>query len=138
MDLDKYKLYDSIVSSTYVNIAIDAMRNNGIFFNSFDNNSYEQKVFLKVAFTVAPFENKKIYINCKFFDFLKIFFNNYNIKKLIFGKCYLRFKRKPNKPNTDIKMLAAFEVDSFKAEIEEKFENQINIFEEIWKEYYQK
>ena len=41
--MDKYNLYDKILSVTYTNIAIDANKNNGIYFNSFNKNNTEHK-----------------------------------------------------------------------------------------------
>lgn len=128
--MDKYNLYDNIIRATYTNLAIDAINNKGIYFNSFNKESYIDKIFLKIAFMVASFENQKIYINCKYFDFLKILFNNYTIKEVIFRKSKLRFCRKEHFPNSNIETLAVFEAKDFNVELK--------IFEEIWKEYYQK
>lgn len=128
--MDKYNLYDNIIGATYTNLAIDAVNNKGIYFNFFNKDSYINKTFLKVAFSVANFENQKIYINCKYFDFLKILFNNYTIKEVIFRKSRLRFRRKTHFPFTNISLLAAFEA--------KEFQTDIGIFEEIWKEYYEK
>lgn len=128
--MDKYNLYDNIIGATYTNLAIDAVNNKGIYFNSFNKDSFVNKVFLKVAFSVAIFENQKIYINCKYFDFLKILFDNYTIKEIIFRKFHLRFRKKKHSSNTDISLLAAFEAKEFYV--------NIGIFEEIWKEYYER
>lgn len=126
--MDKYQLYDNIISATYINISIDAVKNKGIYFNCFNNNSFAHKVFLKVAFMVADFENQKIYLNCKFIDFLKILHYNYSIKEILSGRCKLRFSRKFHEPNTSIDLLSTFESQEFKVDI--------TIFEDIWKEYY--
>ena len=127
--MDKYNLYDNIIKATYINIAIDAINNKGIYFNNFDKKSYAHKVFLKVAFMVSDFEEQNIYLNCNCFDFLKILFNNYNIKKIITGKCTLHFSRHKHDPDTDIDTVAIFEA--------KEFQTDISIFEKIWKEYYE-
>lgn len=126
--MDKYNLYDKILAATYTNLAIDVNKNNGIYFNSFNKDSTEHKLFLKIALMVANFENTKIYLNCKYFDFLKILFNNYNIKEIFLRKFRFRFRRRESASYTDINFLASFEAKSFEVEP--------TIFEEIWKEYY--
>ena len=126
--MDKYNLYDRILNATYVNIASQSPSQ--IYFPKFNHNSYSHKTFLKVAFMVASFENKKIYLNCKFFDFLKILWDNYSIKEILTGKCRLRFTWRERGEGTDIDFIAAFEA--------KEFQTDIGIFEEIWKEYYEK
>lgn len=126
--MDKYILYDNIVRATYTNLAIDAIKNKGIYFNSFNKDSYVDKFFLRIGFIVATFENQKIYINCKYFDFLKILFDNYSIKEIVLRKTKIRFCRKKHIPETEINTLAAFEAKEFNVNLE--------IFEKIWKEYY--
>lgn len=127
--MDKYNLYDRILSVTYTNIAIDANKNNGIYFNSFNKNNTEHKIFLKIGFIVANFENKKIYLNTKYFDFLKILFDNYTIKEIFLRKTRLRFRRFKHSPCTNIDFLASFEIKEFKV--------NPDIFEEIWTAYYE-
>ena len=124
--MNKYKLYDNIIKATYINIAT----NDNIYFNNFNNELFSHKVFLKVAFMVANFENKKIYLNCSFFDFLKILWQNYSIKELIMGKCRLRFIGRQGHEGIDIDNIATFEAEAF--------ENTLDIFEQIWNEYYKK
>lgn len=126
--MDKYILYDNIVRATYTNLAIDAIKNKGIYFNSFNKDSYVDKFFLQISFIVATFEKQKIYINCKYLDFLKILFNNYTIKEIVLRKTNLHFCRKKHIPETEINTLAAFEAKEFNVNLE--------IFEKIWKEYY--
>lgn len=126
--MDKYNFYDRIINATYVNIASQSPSQ--IYFPKFNRNSYSHKTFLKVAFMVASFEDKKIYLNCKFLDFLKILWDNYSIREILTGKCRLRFTRRERGEGTDIDFIAAFEA--------KEFQTDIGIFEEIWKEYYEK
>lgn len=128
--MEKYQFYDNLIAATYTNLAIEALHNENLYFNSFNINSYIHKTFLQIAFIVSGFEEAKIYLNCKFFDFLKILFHNYTIKEIIQKKCVLRFSRRPHSPSTDIDFIAAFEV--------KEFQTDIGVFEEIWKEYYEK
>lgn len=126
-----YNLYDNIIRVTYTNLAIDAVNNKGIYFNNFNQSSFCHRVFLKVAFMVADFEHTKIFLNCnRFFDFLKILYNNYSIKDILKGKCILRYKRHKNALYTDIDVIANFEAKEFQV--------NIDIFEKIWKKYYRK
>lgn len=126
---NKYNLYDNIVGATYTNIAIHSVNKKEIAL-VFNKDSYTHKVFLKVALLVANFENKKLYIKCKFFDFLKILFYYYSIEEIIRGKSRLRFRRRESSSCLDIDTIAAFEA--------KEFFTDIGIFEEIWKEYYEK
>ena len=126
--MEKYQLYDNIIKATYINIGTLSYKT--INFNDYNWENYKHKVFLQVAFMIADFERKKIYLQCKFSKFLKILFYYYNIKEIITGKCNLRFSRQPRPEGIDINDIAAFEVKAFDA--------TIDIFEEIWKEYYQR
>lgn len=127
--MNNYELYDKIISATYTNLAIEAIRNKGIYFNSFSTDIPTHKVFLKVAFMVASFENTKIYLNCpNFLDFWKILWDNYSIGDILRGKCALRFKFLPSFPATDISEIAAFEAEDFGV--------GIRVFRDIWDEYY--
>jgi len=128
--MNNYELYDKIISATYTNLAIEAINNKGIYFNYFTTNSPTKKVFLKVAFMVANFENVKIYLNClNLSDFLKIVFDNYSLWDILRGKCVLRHRFLPSYSGTDIGAIAVFEAKDFGTDI--------GIFKEIWDEYYE-
>lgn len=126
---EKYRLYDKIVAATYTNIIILTYPDKQIFFK-YNPDLYSHKVFLKVALLVANFENQKIYLKCKFFDFLKILFYYYPIREILRGRCRFRFTRRDCNPWLDVDGAVAFEAKEFAVEEE--------IFEEIWKEYYEK
>lgn len=127
--MNNYTLYDNIIKATYINIGTLSFPKK-IPFNNFNWDNYTHKVFLQISFMVADFERRKIYLNCKLFDFFKILFHYYNIKEIIMGKCKIRFRGRPRSEGIDIEEIAAFEVKAF--------ETTVGIFEEIWKEYYQK
>lgn len=124
---NKYKLYDNIISATYINITSQSP--DYIIFNHFNKDVYIDKVFLKVAFMVGNFEDKKIYINCKLFDYFKILFDNYSFKEIILRKYRIRHHRRPSILAPDWDYIAEFEA--------KEFEVDISIFKDIWKEYYQ-
>lgn len=126
--MDNYQLYDNIIKTTYINIG--TLSSSKIIFNNYNWKKYTNKIFLEVSFMVADFERKKIYLNCKLFDFFKILFYYYNIKEILIGKCRLRFTRRQRPEGINIDGIAAFEAEAF--------ENTLDIFEQIWKEYYQK
>ena len=126
--MNNYTLYDNIIKATYINIG--TLSSSQIIFNNYDWKKYTHKIFLEVSFMVADFERKKICLNCRLFDFFKILFYYYNIKEILTGKCRLRFTRRQNHEGIDIDNIAAFEAEAF--------ENTSDIFEQIWKEYYQK
>lgn len=126
--MNKYQLYDNIIKATYINIG--TLSSSKIIFNNYDWKKYTNKIFLEVSFMVADFERKKIYLNCRLFDFFKILFYYYDIKEILTGKCRLRFRRRQGHDGIDIDNIAAFEAEAF--------ENTLDIFEQIWKEYYQK
>lgn len=126
--MNNYTLYDNIIKATYINIG--TLSSSKIIFNNYNWEKYTNKIFLEVSFMIADFERKKIYLNCKLFDFFKILFYYYNIKEILTGKCRLRFIRRQSREGIDIDNLAAFEAEAF--------ENTPDIFEQIWKNYYQK
>lgn len=124
---DKYNLYDKIVAVTYINI--DTQSTKKIYLN-YNPDSYTHNFFLKVALLVSVFKRKKIYIKCKLKDYLKTVFYYYSIKDILLGRCKFRFTQREWGPWLDIDTIAAFEAN--------EFEQDISIFEDIWKEYYQK
>ena len=124
---EKYKLYDNIISATYINIA--SQSKDYVIFNNYNKDVYIDKLFLKVGFMVGNFEDKKIYINCKLFDFLKILFNNYSLKDVLLKKYRIRRKGRPIPYGPDWDYIAEFEAKEFGVDI--------SIFKEIWEEYYQ-
>lgn len=124
---DIYQFYDTIVGTTYINIA--SLSKQDIILNNYNDDSYTHKIFLKASFMIASFEDKKIYLNCPRFDFLKILFHNYTIKDIITRKSRLRRIKSPAENGIDIEFIANFEVNDFNTDI--------GVFEEIWKEYYE-
>lgn len=127
---EKFNLYDKIIAATYTNIANYAFDKSKIYIN-FNPSLYSRQVFLKVALLVANFENKKVYLKCKFFDFLKILFYYYSIKEIFEkNRCRLRFTVRERNERLDVGAIAAFETNAFGV--------STSIWKEIWKEYYQK
>lgn len=122
---DKYNLYDKIIATTFTNIANESPKD--IYIN-FDKDSYPDKIFLQVSLLVAGFNHKKIYLKCKYRDYLKLLFHYYTKKQIILRKNRIRFSRR-TRQWLDVQTLAAFEADAFGQDI--------SIFEKIWKEYYQ-
>lgn len=127
---EKFNLYDKIIAATYTNIANYTFDKSKICIN-LNPSLYSHQVFLKVALLVANFENKKVYLKCKFFDFLKILFYYYSIREIFEkNRCRLRFTRHERNEWLDVGAIAAFETNAFGV--------SPSIWEEIWKEYYQK
>ena len=124
---DKYNLYDRIVAATYINIDSQSPKNIYIVYNP---DSYTHKFFLKIGLIVGNFRGKKIHIKTKLIDFFKILFYYYPIKDILLGRCILRFTKRGRGPWLDVDNIAAFEA--------KEFAQDITIFEDIWKEYYQK
>lgn len=123
-----YKLYDEIISSTYMNI-LNSSYNNKIILNSFIHTSPIDKVFLKVSFMVANFSNKKIYLNCKLSTYFKILFKNYSKKQIFTHKYPLRWTRHEHDKGIDIIQLSRI--------IVKDFNKNISIFSDIWDTYYE-
>ena len=139
--MDKYTLYDSIVSTTYVNIA--SLSKDDIILNNFNKDNKVDCFFLTVAFMVAYVENKKIYIKCSFSNYIKTLFKFYPlkevIKNIIKGTNCL-FRAKDTQEGINIVEISQFELQAYRKEYYGSFNEDLtmSIFDDIWDEYYAK
>ena len=127
-----YKLYDEIISATYVNITNSILEKgeNGVFsvgkdvvFSEFPkNDDYAMKVFQRVGFMVAGHQGVKVAIEMSLPQFL--------YQKYFKKNSLLRRKKKNENVTIDVETLAPFEAGAFCVDM--------NIYKEIWEAYYKK
>lgn len=118
-----YKLYDRIVSATYINI--DNLSDDKIILKNYYDKNNNHRFFLEVACMVAYLSGKEIYLETSLLNILKIRFRKKN--KHIH---YISKKNSSRHKNFDIVEIGLFEAHSFGVEND--------IFGEIYEAYYKK
>ena len=118
-----YKLYDKVVSATYINI--DNLSDNKIILENYYDKNNNHRFFLEVACMVAYLTGKEIYLQTSFLNILKIRFRKKN--KHIH---YISKKKLTRHKTFDVIKIGLFEAQSFGVEND--------IFGEIYEAYYKK
>lgn len=119
---ERLRLYDEIIAATYANIYSLSKQGN-IKLKDFCFDFSSHRVFLEVSCMVGYLANKEIYVQCSFWDFLKIKFT----KK---DKHIHRIKPTKFIEGIDIHEVASFEAKAFGKDLE--------VFKEIYETYYKK
>lgn len=121
---DKYNLYDEVISVTLVNFMIEDARNGDVVLTSFDPENVNHLYSFEVALLLSQSINKVFYLDMDILPYWKFRFMNWSLRT--------SFKRYTSK-NKSVKM----ELDSIlRFIIKDKSLNR-NIYEEIYKEYYE-
>ena len=121
---DKYKLYDEIISATYANV-FSLSKREDIVLKNFVYNCYTCKIFLEVSCMVAYMNNKEVYLESSFIDFVKA-----RLKKKNKHIHWIRKSKKKEIDGIEPHQVASFEVAAF--------EQNDDIFEKIFKAYYER
>lgn len=120
---EKYNLYDKIVSATYANI-FSLSKDKPIVLKDFYYSSGAGRTFLEVACMVAYITNKEIYVQSSWIDFIRA--------RIVKKNKHIHWIRKNKK---DVEGIEIYKVAAHEAV---SFNQDINIFEEIFKAYYER
>lgn len=121
---DKYNLYDEVISVTLVNFMIEDARNGDVVLTSFDPENVNHLYSFEVALLLSQSINKVFYLDMDILPYWKFRFMNWSLRT--------SFKRYTSK-NKSVKM----ELDSILRFIIKDKSLDRNIYEEIYKEYYE-
>lgn len=121
---DKYNLYDEVISVTLVNFMIEDARNGDVVLTSFDPENVNHLYSFEVALLLSQSIDKVFYLDMDILPYWKFRFMNWSLRT--------SFKRYTNK-NKSVKM----ELDSILRFIIKDKSLDRNIYEEIYKEYYE-
>ena len=118
-----YREYDSIISTTMVNLFSLSKETKDIIFNSFNYKNRVDRVFLESAFVLSSLHNKKIGLNMPFLPFL--YFKYIVLRKR--KNNVFRVKEKTGN-GINIKDVAIFEAKAFN--------RTLCVFDDIYNSYY--
>ena len=121
---DKYNLYDEVISVTLVNFMIEDARNGDVVLTSFDPENVNHLYSFEVALLLSQSINKVFYLDMDILPYWKFRFMNWSLRA-----CFKRYTSK----NKSVKM----ELDSILRFIIKDKSLDRNIYEEIYKEYYE-
>lgn len=121
---DKYNLYDEVISVTLVNFMIEDARKGDVVLTSFDPENVNHLYSFEVALLLSQSINKVFYLDMNILPYWKFRFMNWSLRT--------SFKRYTSK-NKSVKM----ELDSILRFIIKDKSLDRNIYEEIYKEYYE-
>ena len=121
---DKYNLYDEVISVTLVNFMIEDARNGDVVLTSFDPENVNHLYSFEVALLLSQSIDKVFYLDMDVLPYWKFRFMNWSLRT--------SFKRYTSK-NKSVKM----ELDSILRFIIKDKSLDRNIYEEIYKEYYE-
>ena len=121
---DKYNLYDEVISVTLVNFMIEDARNGDVVLTSFDPENVNHLYSFEVALLLSQSIDKVFYLDMDILPYWKFRFMNWSLRT-----CFKRYTSK----NKSVKM----ELDSILRFIIKDKSLDRNIYEEIYKEYYE-